>query len=433
MNLITHVRSSRDLGNAARRARSIFDRFGLGTGRIANAITTYLEVTDRYGCVPTFPATAVLVARHPRVFQTLKDHGVELAIHGRVHGNYKLLSREEQLQHFGEAMEIFRSNGLPFTGFRSPYLNWNADTMSVLAELGFEYVSNRTMAWDVLPPAEAGAYTTQGLAAYQRVLDFYETCPSEEDISLPREVEGILDLPVAMPDDEATTDRLNVDSETKARIWVDILEKTYQTGELFVLNLHPERGVLCADPLEAILGAARSWKPGVWVAPMSDISRWWRAREETKAHVRRLEEGRYQVELEGDSRASLLVQNARPSGRSEPGVDGSARLLDRGSVIESELLPVVGVHPDCRSFIEPTLRQLGYAYEATETPGKHAVYFGTDSVPRNPREVMKAVSASGRPAVRVAPWPSGFGSALAITGDIDSVTLGDFFRRVLET
>ena len=46
--------------------------------------------------------------------------------------------------------------------------------------------------------------------------------------------------------------------------------------------------------------------------------------------------------------------------------------------------------------------------------------------------IVREVESSAAPLVRLARWPKGAQSALAITGDIDALTLGDFLLRAWE-
>jgi hypothetical protein len=51
---------------------------------------------------------------------------------------------------------------------------------------------------------------------------------------------------------------------------------------------------------------------------------------------------------------------------------------------------------------------------------------------RTASALVRAVEQGATPLVRIGQWPDGRRAALSITGDIDSVTIQDFFLRILE-
>lgn len=58
--------------------------------------------------------------------------------------------------------------------------------------------------------------------------------------------------PVTLPDDETIMDRLNITEPQKINeIWKSLFEQSYGRGELFTLQLHPERIETFANSLES--------------------------------------------------------------------------------------------------------------------------------------------------------------------------------------
>jgi hypothetical protein len=151
MTKITKLFSnSRGLRNLIRRVRSIFLRFGITPDRFERRLNRYCAATGRLGCVPSFPLTAVTLKRHPEILQELSKQGVELAVHGNIHTDYKKLSPEEQTRHFKKAIDTFRDCQISFSGFRAPYLRVSDETPKVLGNLGFLYDSSHVINWDVV-------------------------------------------------------------------------------------------------------------------------------------------------------------------------------------------------------------------------------------------------------------------------------------------
>ena len=132
------------------RIGTVLERFGITSRRFEQRLSRYSDITAEFGCVPTFPIPAVTLRRHPELIRKLSRKGIEFAVHGNIHGDYKLLSPEEQTRHLKKAIDNFRLCQIPFTGFRAPYLRATTETPEVLSNLEFLYDSSRAICWDVI-------------------------------------------------------------------------------------------------------------------------------------------------------------------------------------------------------------------------------------------------------------------------------------------
>ena len=164
--------------------------------------------------MPTFPITAVTLARHPDFIRELYDQGVEFAVHGYLHIDYKMLPLSEQVRHFKKAIDIFKIYEIPFVGFRAPFLRVNGHTPEVLSSLGFMYDSSRIIHWDAVDLIEFSKYARSN---HDRLREFYKPKDSKKYFSLPRLKDGIIDIPVSVPDDEAIVDRLGITDKRTIR------------------------------------------------------------------------------------------------------------------------------------------------------------------------------------------------------------------------
>ncbi|MFX1475660.1 MAG: hypothetical protein ACFFCO_09345, partial [Promethearchaeota archaeon] len=126
----------------------------------------------------------------------------------------------------------------PFVGFRAPYLSRDDNLRAAAEAIGFAYVSNQPILWDVL---EGESYSPTDHAAYERAIDFYQPWLAKDRPSLPRLHNQLVEIPVSLPDDEMLGDRLRGGTGLVERAWRRILAETYQRGELFTIQLHPER------------------------------------------------------------------------------------------------------------------------------------------------------------------------------------------------
>ncbi len=182
MNITKPLSSSRGIRNLVLRIRRIFSRFGITPKRFERRLNRYCAATRNLGCVPTFPITAVILKRHPELIRKLSREGIEFAVHGYIHTDYKPLSSEEQTRHFKKAIDAFRICQIPFAGFRAPYLRVNNETPEVLGNLDFLYDSSHAIHWDVV---DKTGYPQQGWSEYSRLLDFYQARSAQDYLTLP--------------------------------------------------------------------------------------------------------------------------------------------------------------------------------------------------------------------------------------------------------
>jgi hypothetical protein len=250
-----------------KRARAIGARYGLTAAKMNGALVRFVSLLQEHNCSATFPVTSVALARNKDVIRACQAQGIEFAIHGYAHVDYSALSLDEQVSHLKRACAAFEQSGIKASGFRCPYLRWNPDTLTAVQQQGLAYDSSQALAWDVVDGFET--------EAYRRVLDFYNAQAAVDCLALPRLIDNLVCIPYCLPDDEALVDRLRLsDAESMKEIWLRLLRRTYESGELFTLGLHPERIALCQEALGAVLGEARSLSPSVWIACLAEIAGW---------------------------------------------------------------------------------------------------------------------------------------------------------------
>jgi Polysaccharide deacetylase len=116
---------AKGIGGYAVRAAAIAWRFKLGRGLARRSLKRYAELTGPANAHPTLPITAVVLRRHPRLIAEYAAQGVEFAVHGLVHNDHAVLGLERQLESIARAARYFGEAGIPFTGFRGPYLRYS--------------------------------------------------------------------------------------------------------------------------------------------------------------------------------------------------------------------------------------------------------------------------------------------------------------------
>ncbi len=115
-----------------------------------------------------------------------------------------------------------------FTGFRCPYLRWDANTLGALAAEGFGYDASQAIAWSAPDEMQSDHYLT--------ALKFYGAQDIKQYPSLPFLSGSIVRVPYCLPDDEALIERLKLpNGQAIASIWLEMLASSYADGELLAL------------------------------------------------------------------------------------------------------------------------------------------------------------------------------------------------------
>lgn len=366
------------------------------------------------------------------MIRALHRQGVEFAIHGYIHTDYRLVSSEQQVQHFNHAIKVFENSKVSYTGFRAPFLRINGKTPLVLGNLGFKYDSSRIINWDVVDHEK---YPKQSGREYDRLLEYYMPLNAAEHLALPRFINGFVEIPVSMPDDEAMVDRLGItDKKEIGRLWLDILQRTYNRGELFTVQLHPERISFCESALIDVVQQAKQHNPPVWLATLREISEWWNERAGFAFEIAHQGNGKCKVKANCSERATLLSKNCRVDVPSTEWANSYNSISAREFVLESPVSPIIGVSPDTSPAAVKFLKAEGFIVEQSEQPENFSIYLSdlAGFTEADEKPLSEKIEQSDGPLLRFGRWPQQAQSALSITGDIDSITLIDFALRIFE-
>lgn len=244
--------------------------FGVLPGKYGRALHRYGELLARHGVRATFPITAVTLRRHPRILRRLADAGNELAVHGLTHVDHSRLDLASQTERMLRARRIFHELGIDAEGFRCPYLWWNPDTRVAARRAGFSYVSNQVR-------------IRAGLDC-RSVRRLYHVDGTASDTSLPALHDGLVEMPVSLPDDFLLAERLSLSASAIADVWLGMLRDVADAGEMFVLQVHPELLPRCEEALDRLLAEAVA-DGSLWIATMAEVARWWRRRASSDPQV----------------------------------------------------------------------------------------------------------------------------------------------------
>jgi len=410
--------------NALKRIMSIASRYGITARKMDDALSHFGTILAPYNCGASFPITAAALARNKGVIEKYQAQNFEFAVHGYYHIDHSLLATNQLISDFTKARQLFGERGLISSGFRSPYLRFQEKTIEAVSDSGFIYDSSLSLSWDVLNGSESDSYTN--------VLDFYGARPAKFYPALPRIVNGIVQIPYCLPDDESLIERLTFKHQDAISLpWKKILEVTYDSGELFTLGLHPERIYQCEAPLQAVLKDAIKKQPKVWFARLDEIARWWLQRSQVRPLVLSSSLGEYSIKVQRIQGLTVLCRNVDLLSSSRDW-DGNYRIAQGNTIVlKSARRPFVGVSPNSDPTLISFLQQQGFIVETTQTTNAHTIFLDYPIFSyQDEKPLLNQLENTDGPMVRFGRWPYEAKSALCITGDIDALTIWDYVLRI---
>jgi len=423
MNPISLAIHGKGFRKAVQRGITLLRRYGVNARKMDRALNQFTNILHRYDCHATFPITSTALQRNPEIIRKYEKQGIEFAIHGYKHWDYSDLTYEEQDDHLNQAILFFQEANVQAKGFRGPYLRWNGDTIAVLREHQLFYDSSQSLAWDVVDEYET--------SAYQHVLQFYGARNASNYPSLPELDNNVVRLPYSLPDDEAFVERLQLSPAKMGEMWLAILRKTYNLGELFTIGLHPERIAYCQEALEAVLSEAVKLVPKVWVARLDEIATWWKTLRDSHVQVTDLAPNEYHVEVDGPDQLTLLARGVLVDIPTQPWIRSYQQISSTKFIINASKRPFIGLDPGASGKLANFLRQQGYIIEYSTHRDEYAYYFDQPQfVARHKRFLLAQIEGANFPLVRLSRWPDGARSAIAVTGDIDALSIWDYLLRL---
>ncbi len=441
MNLVAFSIKTKGIHNFSRRLWTVFTRFGFTEAQTRRALLTVVNILRQYHAAPTFFIPAVVLKRHPALLAEIAGSGAEVGIHGYVHNDYRTLSKDAQFAQTKEAVEVFQQTQIPFEGFRNPYLGWTDNSLHVFSELGFLYESNEAVLHEIIDPDSLPPHLADG---YRKSLALFQAIPCTPYTLRPHFEGSLLRIPTSIPDDEMLFDRLRMTHPKEVgNFWSRMMQQVYDLGGVYVLNLHPERALLCRAAMLALLSASQNQELPVWVASLHDIAAWWKERAQFQLHITARGANRWQIAADCTQRATVLVRHLTVEDQATETWYGDDHLVrSAGFIVGASHCPCIGVSEQTAPEVVVFLHEQGYPTIpcATEEVSCYAHYidmpggFSTERAARIQQcsELLEHIEMSDMPLVRFGCWPDGQRAALAISGDIDSVTIQDFFLRIVE-
>ncbi len=441
MNLVSFSIKTKGAHNFARRLGTVFTRFGVSEAPTRQALYTIIDSLRQYNAEPTFFIPAVVLRRHPELITEIAHSGVEIGIHGYIHNDYRLLSESEQYEQTRQAIAVFEQTPISYRGFRNPYLGWTEESLHIFAALGFMYESNEAVIHDVI---DLDQFTPLLRNGYEKSLELFQATTCTAYALRPHFEGALLRIPTSIPDDEMLFDRLRVTSPKRVGgIWCKVMQRVYELGGLYTLNLHPERGILCKRALDILLSYAHNQPLPVWVARLGDIAQWWKERSRFRLNIIPQGADRWLVEASCTPRATLLARQIIIEDQpATPWIGADTCIQAHRCLVRAVKCPCIGVSQETPQEVVDFLYEQGYPNVRCSPEDAYAYTLYLDipeGLGTNRKEQMLRRSALVEqieqleaPLLRFGCWPNCSRAALAVSGDIDSVTIQDFFLRIIE-
>lgn len=441
MNLVTFSFKNKGAYSFARRLVTVFMRFGFSESKTRKRLYRLIDTLHAYGSVPTFFIPAVVLRRHKALIAGIVDAGAEIGIHGYVHNDYRYLNKYVQFEQTKRAISVFNETLTPFQGFRNPYLGWTEETLQVLASLELTYESNEAVHHDVL---DRNALTSLLKSSYEKSLALFQAVPCSIYTLRPHFEGSLLRIPTSIPDDEMLFDRLFIiKPEEVGSIWCEVMQRVFDLEGLYTLNLHPERVTLCERALDTLLSYAHNLALPVWIVRLTEVAEWWRERSQFRLNITSLTSHQWLVEAVCTPRATLLVRHLSVDEQPMlPWFGSEIRVEPHNFTVKAPKCPCIGLSERTPEDVVDFLHEQGYPFirSSQAEADTYVLYLDLpEGLGITLQEqlrlrcvLVEQIEQLEGPFVRFGCWPDGRRAALAVSGDIDSVTIQDFFLRILE-
>jgi peptidoglycan/xylan/chitin deacetylase (PgdA/CDA1 family) len=407
---------------------SIMNRYGLNNGRFSASLFSFVQLMIEYGIVPTLPVTAIVLDRYPNLFKRIQDMGVEFAVHGYKHVDYTQLESKRIVEHLQRAVEIFDKHGIPWSGFRFPFLRCDEERIDMLSREGFQWDSSRVISWNHLKSED---FTPMAWQAFQNILNTYRPMNADDCQTLPAVNGGLIEIPVSIPDDDMLIERLGIkNSHRLTNIWNRMLSEIRKKGELFVLQVHPERFFEFRMAVERLIHKAAG-DGDVWFTSLEELTDWWREREEFRFDIAKVSKKRFRIRAECSDRATVLFKNGNNHIERNRFGGNESIVDDRVWEIQSPAKPIIGIGSNTPADVVGFIGKKGYAYGVSGIPEDFNCYIDCRDYRgrETEKDLTRRIEDCPYPLLRFWRWPDKARYAFAVTGDIDGVDLRDFWER----
>jgi hypothetical protein len=323
-----------------------------------------------------------------------------------------MVDKETLLLHMKTGKKALEPLTGRFFGFRAPYLRYNDAVRSGLIENDCFFESSRSIF--IKTPALSVPESAMAV-----IRELYDPDAFEARLSLPRYEESLIEIPVTLPDDEIIIDRLHIRDKKKLfRIFTDMAEAVFANEEVFVMQLHPERIGFLFDPLKELLSNLKSER-NVWITDLMQLAQWFKKTSRLSCDLNR-EKKEIQCEI--------------PEGRKIIGRNTDWTYSHGRIRYQSDCVPGIYMEScadkrlkdqlEADGFFVFTEKDMSSCCSVTVTEHKE---FSAQSY----RSLRHSLLETDKPLICLSRWPEDHKGVFCLSGDIDALTIGDFFSRFM--
>lgn len=419
----------RSMIHVAKRVLHILNSYGITTKQFYQTLSSYVDTVQEFGVTPTFPVTAKVVEKHPKLFQDFQEVGVQFAIHGYQHIDYTQIAPNEVKHHLEAAIDVFEKNKLNWSGFRFPFLRYDDVCLRLLDETGYSWDSSYVINWPLL---KRDQFRDTRWQSYETMLKSYKTVDGNSTYALPEMRGNLVEIPVSVPDDDILIERLDIrDDDALYNILQKNMEMVRDQEGMLTLQLHPERFPYFHHPLKGCIQSAKQ-NEHVWIPTLNNISKWWRDKQSFRFEVKKIRKKKYKITANCDSKTTILVRSDEMRGERSNLWNNAFKIDEYSWEMKSATKPVIGVEPNAIDQVGSFLLGEGFAFECIEQDQEYSFLVEAQKSFDNTekKKLLDSINQSTKPLIRFWRWPHESKYCLCISGDIDCVTIGDFGERL---
>jgi hypothetical protein len=166
---------------------------------------------------------------------------------------------------------------------------------------------------------------------------------------------------------------------------------------------------------------------------LDEIAAWWRARALAVVQIADAGDGALALRVDGPAGTVVLTRAVQVNAPTALWAGGYHQVRNTSLVLRAPLRPWIGVSRSTSLELSDWLRQQGYIVEISEERQRYSCYLDhAEFTASQERALLDKIENGNFPLVRLGRWPHGARSALAVTGDIDALTLWDYGLRLWE-
>jgi hypothetical protein len=413
------------------RGKSLVSRYGLSSSKAASRIEASVQALAEVDCWMTFPVPGMVVKSHPDFIRRIQELGSEIAVHGYNHIDLKSCPPDQSCKQLLRAVELFQKEHLVVSGFRCPYLSYTDELIKIIPPGVFKYSSNTAICWNIAIP------TDNPCSLLVNTIDqFYIPQNAESSVCVPWTVNGMVEIPVCVPDDLQLIDGYQMTPKMVTDTWVQVLKEIHHRGELYNLMFHPELAAFNTNLFLNVIAAARQLKPAVWICRLDEIADWWIEKSRFSYDIS-LAEGKYIVNINCSPRATILcrgfqIDELDQIGSYVPWDDRYVSVESRCFSVSTKVKPIIGICSTIPIEVKDFLIEQGYLIDSSAQAHECSIFLDDNKLKNYSSHVdlVRYIENSDGPLVRIWRWPNGAKSAMSITGDLDALSLVDYFSRM---